>query len=74
MPEIKPRSTQTKVKHTFLKDYLKSWGGIIINGWRRNPNLLHLVYIDCNASFGRYSGELEDKVARRQIGSMSRVV
>ena len=67
MPEIKPRSTQTKVKHAILKDYLKSWGGIIINGWRRNPNPLHLVYVDCNASFGRYNGELEDKVARRQI-------
>jgi three-Cys-motif partner protein len=67
MPEIKPRSTQTKVKHTILKDYLKSWGGIIINGWRRNPNPLHLVYVDCNGSFGRYNGELEDKVARRQI-------
>jgi three-Cys-motif partner protein len=66
MAEIKPRSTQTKVKHTILKDYLKSWGGIIINGWRRNPNQLHLVYVDCNASFGRYNGELEDKVARRQ--------
>jgi three-Cys-motif partner protein len=66
MPDIKTRSTQTKVKHTILKNYFKTWGGIIINGWRRNSNTLHLVYVDCNASFGRYDGELEDKVARRE--------
>jgi three-Cys-motif partner protein len=65
MPDIEPRKTQTKVKHTILQNYLKAWGGIIINGWRRKPAPLHLVYIDCNASSGRYNGELEDSVAKR---------
>jgi three-Cys-motif partner protein len=66
MTTIKPRKTQTKVKHTILKNYLKSWGGIIINGWRRKPTSLHLVYIDCNASNGRFNGELGDSVAKRK--------
>lgn len=66
MTDIKARSTQTKVKHTILNNYLKSWGGIIINGWRTKSATLHLVYVDCNASNGRFSGELEDKVAKRE--------
>lgn len=66
MTYIEPRKTQTKVKHTILKKYLKSWGGIIINGWRRKTTTLHFVYIDCNASSGRFNGELGDSVARRK--------
>lgn len=56
---IKPRPTQTKVKHLILKRYLNAWGSIIINGLRRQPRPIHLVYIDCNAYAGRYSGDIE---------------
>jgi three-Cys-motif partner protein len=63
---IKPRKTQTKVKHTILERYLQAWGGIIINGLRQHASAnIHLVYIDCHASYGRYRGELEDVAARR---------
>ncbi|GEM_PF-1110499 len=63
---IKPRKTQTKVKHMILEKYLQAWGGIIINGLRQHASAnIHLVYIDCHASYGRYRGELEDVAARR---------
>jgi len=67
---IEPRKPQTKVKHTILERYLKAWGGIILKGlegpaWRasqagRNFET-HFVYVDCNASCGRFAGELEDQ-------------
>jgi three-Cys-motif partner protein len=60
MVDIKPRHPQTRVKHSILEKYLHSWGSIIINGLRNQPNPLHFVYIDCNASYGRYAGELRD--------------
>src|SRR5579859_2330571 len=63
---VKPRSTQTKVKHTILEKYLKAWGGIIVNGLRGQAKDVHFLYIDCNASFGRYNGELEDSVVNRE--------
>lgn len=63
---VEPRPTQTKVKHTILENYLKAWGGIIINGLRNRLTNLRLVYIDCNASYGRYNGELEDTLIYRQ--------
>jgi hypothetical protein len=63
---IEPRPTQTKVKHTILEKYLKAWGGIIVNGLRDQGKDIHFIYIDCNASFGRYNGELEDSVVRRE--------
>ncbi len=59
----KPRGTQTRVKHRILEEYMKAWGGIIINGTvnsakraRMHPSQvgLHLVYVDCNAFRGRY--------------------
>lgn len=62
---IKPRSTQTKVKHIILKRYLEAWGGIIINGLRKLQKPIHLIYIDCNAYTGRYSGDIEAIVANR---------
>jgi three-Cys-motif partner protein len=62
---VEPRPTQTKVKHTILENYLKSWGGIIINGLRNRLTDLRLVYIDCNASYGRFNGELEDTLTHR---------
>jgi three-Cys-motif partner protein len=63
---VEPRPTQTKVKHTILENYLKAWGGIIINGLYKRLRDLHLVYIDCNASYGRFNGELEDTLTYRQ--------
>jgi hypothetical protein len=63
---IKPRPTQTKVKHTILEKYLGAWGGIIINGLSQHASAtIHLVYIDCHASYGRYNGEMEDHATRR---------
>ncbi len=54
---VKPRSTQTKVKHTILEKYLKAWGGIIVNGLRSDRvKEVHFVFVDCNASNGRYNG------------------
>ena len=59
--EAKARPTQTRVKHEILKAYLKTWGGIISSGLRaRQPNTVHLVYVDCFASTGKYAGECED--------------
>jgi len=66
MTSIKPRPPQTKVKHTILEKYLNAWGGILINGLRKQLTNIHLVYIDCNASTGRFVGELEDVVAKRE--------
>lgn len=66
MTSIKSRPPQTKVKHTILEKYLNAWGGIIINGLRKQLTNIHLVYIDCNASTGRFAGELEAAVAKRE--------
>jgi len=77
--KIKPRPTQTKIKHEILKQYLKGWGAIIINGLidrvksakRIDSNFqIHLVYVDSNASSGRYQGELEDYVAGKEPGQV----
>lgn len=63
------RSTQTKVKHIILEQYLKAWGGIIMYGAKKGILTvlqrggsagLHFVYVDCFAGHGRYAGELED--------------
>lgn len=67
---VEPRPTQTKVKHTILENYLKAWGGIIVNGLNKRLRDLHLVYIDCNASYGRFNGELEDTLTARQAKSI----
>ena len=67
---IKPRHTQTKVKHLILDRYLGAWGSIIIHGLKSQPTVLHLVYIDCNASYGRFAGELEDKITKREVLSV----
>ncbi len=67
--QLKPRDTQTQVKHFILEEYLKTWGGIIINGLRRSAARarargrsfeLHLVYVDCFAYCGRYLGDRTD--------------
>src|SRR5258708_6363594 len=63
---VEPRPTKTKVKPTILENYLKAWGGIIINGLNKRLRDLQLVYIDCNASYGRFNGELEDTLTYRQ--------
>jgi three-Cys-motif partner protein len=57
---IKPRPTQTRVKHTILEEYFKAWGGIILNGLYGKRREAHFVYVDCNASYGRFDGELTD--------------
>jgi hypothetical protein len=66
---IDPRRTQTRVKHIILQRYLARWGGIIIAGHqgvaaqrrlKGQSTDLHFVYVDCNASIGRYAGEQED--------------
>ncbi len=69
--QILPRPPQTKIKHTILGKYLLAWGGIIINGRKSTAKTmgqafdLHLVYVDCNASNGRYDGEDEEAAAGR---------
>jgi three-Cys-motif partner protein len=55
---IEPRPVQTKVKHKILEAYIGAWGGIILNGLAQRVKETHFVYIDCNASFGRYTGKL----------------
>jgi three-Cys-motif partner protein len=64
---IIPRPPQTKVKHLILDKYLEAWGSIIIHGLKSQPTILHFVYIDCNASYGRYAGELDDKITQRGV-------
>ncbi|KAA3644155.1 MAG: hypothetical protein DWQ07_18770 [Chloroflexi bacterium] len=67
--ELSYRPTQTKIKHHILDQYLKAWGGIIVNGSRNQARLarekgndfaVHFVYVDCNAYAGRYLGEQEE--------------
>jgi three-Cys-motif partner protein len=62
MNMLKPRNTQTRVKHEILSRYLDRWGGIIVNGLTKahKPKDWHLVYVDCFSAFGKYSGEKED--------------
>lgn len=60
--EIKPRNTQTCVKHEILMRYLDTWGGIIVSGLKsaKRPRDWHFVYVDCFSYLGKYSGEKED--------------
>jgi len=65
------RPVQTKVKHKILEEYVKAWGGIIVNGARVSIDRarkggysgvgLHFIYVDCFAGDGRYIGEQEDQ-------------
>jgi three-Cys-motif partner protein len=75
---IEPRKTQSKVKHVILEQYLKTWGGIIINALQDKAKKsskfnIHLVYVDCFSSVGRYSGDSVDiasgKVPKPIFGS-----
>ena len=65
--KVVPRPVQTQVKHTILEQYLKSWGGIILNGLRGIATQKRIntefVYVDGFASVGRYDGETSDAVA-----------
>lgn len=70
MPKMKPRPPQTRVKHLILEKYLHAWGSIIIHGLKNQPTSLHLVYIDCNASFGRYPGELKESITQQESFSV----
>jgi three-Cys-motif partner protein len=60
--ELKPRDTQTQVKHKILAEYLDTWGGIILNPRMRSQAKQqqrpdpHFVYVDCFSSIGRYAG------------------
>jgi three-Cys-motif partner protein len=71
MAELKPRNTQTRVKHEILSRYLDAWGGIIVGGLTkaRKPSEWHFVYVDCFASIGKYSGEKEDTYRDPNSGS-----
>jgi three-Cys-motif partner protein len=71
---LKPRPTQTRIKHVILEKYMKAWGGIILRGLGKTAARmqsegkrfdLHFVFVDCNASGGRFNGELEDTVGDR---------
>jgi three-Cys-motif partner protein len=66
MPEIKPRPTQTKIKHNILKDYVQKWGQIINSGLRQlyvkasntDSNFRsRFVYVDGFSFRGRYPSE-----------------
>lgn len=68
MSELKPRNTQTRVKHEILSSYLDAWGGIIVGGLQSKQKLhptwsqgnWHFVYVDCFSYLGKYAGEKED--------------
>lgn len=72
--ELKPRDTQTRVKHLILAEYLDAWSGIIVHGLRshaqkaRNlgkPFKIHLVYVDGFAGCGMYGGDHGDLLLQR---------
>jgi three-Cys-motif partner protein len=68
MPSLKPRDTQTRVKHEILSRYLDTWGGIIVNGLRsRIHRPWHFVYVDCFSYLGRYAGEREAILQNQDI-------
>jgi len=75
MNDLKPRNTQTKVKHEILSRYLETWGSIIVSGLINAKRLRqwHFVYVDCFSYSGKYSGEKEDdfqnKVPKTVYGS-----
>ena len=68
MAELKPRNTQTRVKHEILSRYLDTWGGIIVGGLTkaRKPLDWHFVYVDCFSYLGKYPGEKEDTYHHRE--------
>jgi len=67
MTKLEPRNTQTRVKHEILSRYLDTWGGIIVSGLRNaRPRVRHFVYVDCFSFVGRYSGEKEDEIQKRE--------
>ncbi len=63
---IRPRDTQTQVKHLILEQYLNAWGGIILHGLRGSARKAqaagrdfetHFIYVDGFAGCGRYQGD-----------------
>lgn len=63
---LKPRDTQTQVKHLILDQYLNAWGGIILHGLRGSAHNAqaagrdfetHFIYVDGFAGCGRYQGD-----------------
>lgn len=66
MNDLKPRKTQTRVKHEILDSYLRKWGYIISKGIRNTfkklesqgrPFQIRFAYIDCFSSTGLYAPE-----------------
>jgi len=65
MMQAFPYKPQTRVKHEILREYLKRWAGIVLNGLRRpyrkaieqgttSAFTVRLAYIDAFAATGRY--------------------
>lgn len=72
---LEPRDTQTQVKHKILDKYLRVWGGIILNGVGQAARRFgkvksHLVYVDCFAYTGKYSGDVENIWLEKSTGSV----
>jgi len=72
--QLKPRDTQTRVKHLILAEYLSAWSGIIVHGLRSHaqkarslgkPFTIHLVYVDGFAGCGMYGGDRGELLLRR---------
>lgn len=68
MTKLEARNTQTRVKHEILAKYLDTWGGIIVSGLiNARPKVRRFVYVDCFSFIGRYSGEKEDEIQKREM-------
>jgi three-Cys-motif partner protein len=68
MTKLEARNTQTRVKHEILAKYLDTWGGIIVSGLiHARPKVRRFVYVDCFSFIGRYSGEKEDEIQKREM-------
>ncbi len=72
MADLRPRDTQTKVKHEILSKYLDVWGGIIIVGLKNSKRKTqkHFIYVDCFSYLGKYSGEKEDSVQNKSVDNV----
>jgi three-Cys-motif partner protein len=72
MADLRPRDTQTKVKHEILSKYLDVWGGIIIGGLinSKRKTQKHFIYVDCFSYLGKYAGEKEDSIQNKSVDTV----